>query len=123
MKITVEQYQQLSENYIATRNLMSEEDQKIMKEKLNLIRKELAFDACIKTWKEGKTINCNDFIIICDRLGVIISDSQAKWILSDLVEIGSQSYSCMPKTVGKRKENILQTLCSNLSRVIQDKNL
>lgn len=68
MQITREHYNQLTENFKQTRHLMNDADCEEMRLKLNEMRKELAFQATISEWKDGKTINCGDFIEICNTL-------------------------------------------------------
>jgi hypothetical protein len=117
MEITREHYNQLTENFKATRNLMSDADCETMRVKLNAMRRELAFHACVKEWKEGKTINVGDFLIICGEVGIEVPESTYKWINIDLLEVGCNSYSCIGK-IGKRKENILLKLCLELNTKI-----
>lgn len=117
MKITREHYNQLKENFKATRNLMTEEDCEIMRVKLNKMREQLAFESCVQEWKEGKTINCHDFLRVCESLGVIITASVSKWIMENIMEVGINSYSCIGK-LHKTKEKTLQGICEELSSKI-----
>lgn len=117
MEMTREHYNQLKENFVNTRHLMSAEDCETMRAKLNAIRKELAFKATVKEWKEGKTVNCTDFIHICDALGVEISDGVRRWIVTDVIEVGQNSYSCVGK-LHKTKEKTLLSLCIALTNKV-----
>lgn len=117
MKITREHYNQLSENFKLSRNLMTEADCQQMKNKLDEMRKYLAFQACIEEWKAGKTINCKDFTIVCKTVGIEIPESTEQWINSDLLEVGYSRYSCIGK-ISKKKENILLKLCFELNTKI-----
>ena len=117
MQVTREHYNQLTENFKQTRHLMSDADCDEMRNKLNEMRRELAFQACVKEWKEGKTINVTDFLIVCKTVGVEIPDSAYYWIDCDLLEVGCNSYSCIGK-LNLRKENILLKLCLELNTKI-----
>jgi hypothetical protein len=114
MQITREHYNQLAENFKLTRNMMTDADCEEMRNKLNEMRKQLAFQACVKDWKDGKTINCGDFLIICGEVGVEVPETTHKWISADLIEVGCNSYSCIGK-ISLKKENILLKLCLELS--------
>lgn len=114
MRITREHYNQLKENFITTRHLMSEGDCEIMRQKLNNIRRELAFSACVVDWKEGKILNCADFLEMCEHEGVSVSDHVKGWVMSDIVEVGQTSYSCVGK-LHKTKEKTLRAICEELT--------
>lgn len=117
MQTTREHYHQLTENFKQTRHLMTEADCDEMMNKLNEMRRELAFQACVKEWKDGKTINVTDFLIVCKTVGIEIPDSAYYWINSDLLEVGCNSYSCIGK-ISTRKENTLLKFCLELSSKI-----
>jgi len=117
MKITREHYQQLVENFKATRHLMSDRDCEEMRVKLNSMREHLAFEACASAWKKGETINCYDFLRVCETTGVHVSEHVYSWVMADILEIGQQSYSCIGK-IHKTKEKTLQKLCLELTAKI-----
>jgi len=114
MEMTREHYNQLKENFINTRHLMSAEDCETMRVKLNAIHKELAFKDTVQAWKDGKTINCMDFLRICDVLGVEMSTAVRRWVASDIIEVGQTSYSCVGR-LHKTKEKTLLSLCIALT--------
>ena len=114
MKITREHYNQLKANFIATRSLMSDADCETMRVKLNEMRKHLAFEACVEDWKEGKTINCADFIEVCNTVGVEISKNVQQWIMADIIEVGKESFSCIGK-LHKTKAKTLYALTESLT--------
>ena len=117
MQITREHYQQLAENFKSTRHLMSDEDCEEMRVKLNSMREHLAFEACVSEWKQGNTINCYDFLKVCEVIGVEVSQNVYSWVMSDIIEVGQQSYSCIGK-IHKTKEKTLQKLCQKLTAKI-----
>lgn len=117
MKITKEHYDALRNNYKETFHLMSEKDQDEMRNKLNQMRKQLAFEACIKDWKEGRTIACQDFIEVCKALGLEMSESEYKTVSQEIIEIGMNNYSCIGK-INKRQENQIFRLTIRVSSKI-----
>lgn len=117
MKITKEHYDTLRNNYKETLHLMSQKDQDEMRDKLSQMRKELAFEACIKDWKEGKTIACQDFIEVCKALGIEMSEAEYKTVNQEILEIGRNSYSCVGK-INKRQENQVFRLTVQVSSKI-----
>ena len=80
---------------------------------MNKIWRQLAFEATVDELKSGKTSNVRDFLIICDEVGMDVSETTQKWMLADLIEVGFKGYSCIGK-IGKRKENILLKVCNEL---------
>jgi predicted lipoprotein len=119
--ITREHYNQLAENFKGTRAMMSDADCEVMQAKLNEMRRELAFQACVKEWKEGKTINCGDFLEVCRVLGIEFSEHVQSWVMADIIEVGQSSYSCIGK-LHKRKENTLYALGHELTAKCLDKS-
>jgi hypothetical protein len=118
MKVTREHYDQLKANFIATRSLMSDADCETMRVKLNEMRKQLAFESCVNEWKEGKTINCADFIEVCNTIGVEISKNVQQWIMADIIEVGKESFSCIGK-LHKTKAKTLHALTETLTAKLE----
>lgn len=114
MEMSREHYNQLKENFVNTRHLMSAEDCETMRVKLNAIQKELAFKDTAQAWKDGKTINCMEFLRLCDTLEVKMSAVVRKWVASDIIEVGHNSYSCVGR-LHKTKEKTLLSLCIALT--------
>ena len=114
MEISREHYQQLVENFKHTRHLMSDADCETMRLKLNTVREALAYKACVMSWNAGETINCYDFLKVCKSVGVAVSESVYAWVMSDIIEVGKHSYSCIGK-LHKRKEHMLQKICQELT--------
>lgn len=120
MKITRDQYNQLKENYKNTYSLMSQQDQDTMKDKLDKIHKQLCFDACVNEWNtNGSTINCKDFLILCESVNIEVKESFSRWILSEIIEVGQHSYSCMSGRFNKRKDAELKVLCDELTNKLK----
>lgn len=117
--ITREHYNQLTENFKATRSMMSDEDCEVMRLKLDELRRALAFEACVNDWNEGKTINCGDFLEVCKTLEIEVSEHVQSWVMADIIEVGQNSYSCIGK-LHKHKENTLHKLCQELTTKLLD---